>query len=63
MVSTSFLNHSGRKMTTHKPMVLVNGTGPTLKIMNTIKAMAHLILALVETERIVFIPIGCWADS
>jgi hypothetical protein len=36
-------------MTTSKPIVLVIGIGPTLKIINTIKTIAHLILAQLET--------------
>jgi hypothetical protein len=45
MLSTSFLNQVGRKITTSNPIVLVIGIGPTLKIMKTIKTIAHLILA------------------
>jgi hypothetical protein len=40
-------------MTTNKPIVLVIGIGPTLKIINTIKIIAHLILAQLETVFIV----------
>ncbi|ESS69327.1 hypothetical protein MGMO_136c00060 [Methyloglobulus morosus KoM1] len=40
-------------MTTNKPIVLVIGMGPTLKIINTIKTIAHLILAELETVFIV----------
>jgi hypothetical protein len=40
-------------MTTSKPIVLVIGIGPTLKIINTIKTIAHLILAQLETVFIV----------
>ena len=40
-------------MTTNKPIVLVIGIGPTLKIINTIKTIEHLILAQLETVFIV----------
>ena len=40
-------------MTTSKPIVLVIGIGPTLKTINTIKTIAHLILTQRETVFIV----------
>jgi hypothetical protein len=52
MVSTSFLNQSGLKITISKPRVLLIGTGLMLKIINAIKTRAHLILAQVEGELI-----------
>jgi len=38
--------------------VLVIGIGPTLKIMNIIKTIAHLILAQLETVFIEIIPLA-----
>jgi hypothetical protein len=49
MLSTSFLNQAGRRITTNKPIVLVIGIGPKPSAEKTIKTKAHVILARVET--------------
>ena len=59
MLRTRFLNQFGRKITTNNPIVLVIGTGPILKIIKTIKTMAHLILAQVEALFMVDFPLVC----